>query len=159
MTNLNNPAFSYFRWYTNSPYSGANPGADWWQVMITDDLVNWHYVENNKSSDISWRKFAFRVLDYVNLTNTIQIKFIASDSLRPGQNLDGGSLVEAAVDDLYLYESQFISSIDYDNSMTPNLLRVTDVLGRDVDPNLINKIVTLIYIYDNGKVIKVNRRK
>ena len=67
--------------------------------------------------------------------------------------------MEAAVDDLYLYESQFISSIDYDNSMTPNLLRVTDVLGRDVDPNLINKIVTLIYIYDNGKVIKVNRRK
>ena len=72
--------------------------------MITDDGVNWVYVESNMSSDNSWRKFAFRVKDYVNLTNSFRIKFIASDSIRLGQYLDGGSLVEAAVDDVYLYE-------------------------------------------------------
>ena len=154
LTNYSNPAFSYYRWYTNSPASGANPAADWWQVLITDDLVNWHYVENNKSSDISWRKFAFRVQDYVNLTNTVQLKFIASDSIRPGQNLDGGSLVEAAIDDLYLYESQSVTGIDNINNLTPTLIKVTDLLGREVDPKLIVDGTTLLYIYDNGVVDK-----
>ena len=105
LTNYTNPAFTYWRWYTNSPAGGANPGADWWQVMITDDGINWEYVENTLSSDLSWRRNAFRVKDYVNLTSSVRLKFIASDSIRPGQNLDGGSLIEAAVDDLYLYES------------------------------------------------------
>ena len=49
--------------------------------------------------------YRLRVKDYVNLSSSVQLKFIASDSIRPGQNLDGGSLIEAAVDDLYLYES------------------------------------------------------
>ena len=62
------------------------------------------YVENTLSSDLSWRRNAFRVKDYVNLSSSVQLKFIASDSIRPGQYLDGGSLIEAAVDDLYLYE-------------------------------------------------------
>ena len=106
MTSYINPAISCYRWYTNSPASGANPNADWWQVLITDDGVNWKYVENNKSSEIDWRRYAFRVQDYVNLTSLVQLKFIASDSLRPGQNLDGGSLVEAAVDDLKVFETK-----------------------------------------------------
>lgn len=99
-----NPAFSYWRYYTNSPPSGANPGADWWQVYITDDGSDWVPVENTKVSDMSWRRVAFRVLDYVELTDKVQIKFIASDSIRAGQNLDGGSLIEAAMDDLELWE-------------------------------------------------------
>ena len=105
MTNYNNPAFSYWRWYTNSPPSGANPGADWWQVSITDDGVNWQVVENNITSDISWRRFVFRAKDYVSLTSSqVQLKFVASDSTHLGQYLDGGSLVEAAIDDLYLWD-------------------------------------------------------
>ena len=153
MTNLNNPAFSYFRWYTNSPYSGANPGADWWQVMITNDGVNWHYVEDNISSDISWRKFAFRVSDYVTPSNNVQIKFIASDSIRLGQNLDGGSLIEAAVDDLYLYEAKPNSTevVNLTNK-NRNIIKITDLIGRELDPTNLtyNKIV--IFIYDDGHV-------
>ncbi len=155
LTSYSNPAFSYYRWYTNSPYSGANPGADWWQVMITDDGQNWQFVENNISSDISWRQFAFRVKDYVNLTNFVQLKFIASDSLRPGQNLDGGSLVEAAVDDLILYESVEGSTNVYETLIfKPRLLKVTDLLGREVDLSNIIDNRTLLYIYDDGSVRK-----
>ena len=148
-----NPAFSYYRWYSNN--TGAEPNADWWQVLITDDLVNWHYVENNKSSDRDWRKFAFRVKDYVNLTNTVQLKFIASDSAYGA--LSGGSLVEAAVDDLYLYESQDAPNniTDY-NILRPKLIKITDLLGREVDLNKINKTTTLIYIYDDGSIKKKN---
>ncbi len=153
LSSYTNPAFSYYRWYTNSPYSGANPGADWWQVMITDDGVNWQYVENNMSSDISWRQFVFRVSDYVSLTADVQLKFIASDSIRIGQNLDGGSLVEAAVDDLFLYESQTSSTFINDISfIKPSLIKITDILGREVEPNKINDNKTLLYIYDDGNV-------
>jgi hypothetical protein len=157
LSSYENPAFSYYRWYTNSPYSGANPGADWWQVMITDDGVNWQYVENNMSSDISWRKFAFRVSDYVALTSNVQLKFIASDSIRLGQNLDGGSLIEAAVDDLVLYEGQETStSINNVLATKPKLIKVTDLLGKQVDPRNVIDNATLLYIYDNGSV---ERRK
>ena len=112
LTDYDNPTFTYYRWYTNSPPTGANPGADWWQVLITDDGVNWVYIENNMSSDNRWRKFAFRVKDYVNITSNFKMKFIASDSIRLGQNLDGGSLIEAAIDDLYLYEGVNSTSVE-----------------------------------------------
>ena len=155
LTSYTNPAFTYWRWYTNNPSSGANPGADWWQVLITDDGINWQYVENNMSSDISWRKFAFRVSDYVNLTNNVQLKFIASDSTHLGQYLDGGSLIEAAVDDLMLYEALGNStSINEGSALEPKLIKITDLLGREVDPkNVIDK-TSLIYIYDDGSVVK-----
>ena len=157
LTSYTNPAFTYWRWYTNNPSSGANPGADWWQVLITDDGINWQYVENTISADLSWRKNAFRVTDYVNLTSSVQLKFIASDSIRPGQYLDGGSLIEAAVDDLYLYESLSNGTgIDLlDNSiLKPKLIRVTDYLGREVDPERNKSIGNLIYYFDNGTVKK-----
>jgi hypothetical protein len=47
---------------------------------------------------------AFRVADVVELTPEFRMRFIASDSLRLGDYLDGGSLVEAAVDDIILYD-------------------------------------------------------
>jgi hypothetical protein len=99
------PAFTYNRWYINNPPGGANPNADWWQVQISaDGGATWVPVEDTRTSDRSWRRVAFRVQDHVSLTSTFRIKFMASDSLRPGQNLDGGSLVEAAVDDILLWD-------------------------------------------------------
>ena len=81
----------------------ANPNADWWQVYLSDD---------NGQTGCRWRTpapataagvaKAFRVQDYVSTGGVVQMKFHASDSLRPGQNLDGGSLVEAALDDAAL---------------------------------------------------------
>ena len=120
--------------------------------MISDDGVNWEYVENNISSDISWRKFAFRVSDYVSLTNNIQLKFIASDSIRSGQYLDGGSLIEAAVDDLVLYEEEATTSVSDLLSTKPKLIKVTDLLGKIVDPRNIIGNITLLYIYEDGSV-------
>ena len=156
LTSYTNPVFTYYRWYTNSPPSGANPGADWWQVLITDDGVNWQYVESNKTSDKSWRRFAFRVKDYVNLTNQVRVKFIASDSTRLGQYLDGGSLIEAAVDDFSLYEE--LNPSDVNDIAPPNtnrkLIKITYVLGRQVDLSTINEEKTLLYIYDDGSVEK-----
>jgi hypothetical protein len=104
LTGYSNPVFTYQRWYINNPPSGANPGADWWQVRISNDLVNWVDVENTLFSDPSWRRGVLRVSDYVQPSATVAMQFIASDSTRLGQYLDGGSLIEAAMDDLEILD-------------------------------------------------------
>jgi len=108
------------------------------------------------TSDKSWRRVAFRVNDYVNLTNQVRVKFIASDSTHLGQYLDGGSLIEAAVDDFSLYEEVATSSLNdlTTSDLNRKLLKITDVLGREVDIATIKEETTLLYIYDNGTVEK-----
>jgi len=153
MTDYVNPAFSYWRWFTNN--TGAEPNADWWQVSITDDGSNWVAVENNLTSDNSWRRFAFRAKDYISLnSNQVQLRFVASDSTNGA--LSGGSLVEAAVDDLYLWDAVGSTSItDYNNSEnSAKLIRITDVLGREIDLDQVIDKTTLFYIYEDGRVEK-----
>lgn len=105
LTPYDNPVMSYWRWYANAPATGANPASDWWQVEITNDGGNtWQYLENTSQQDISWRRKAFRIADVIEPTASFQMRFIASDSTTIGEYLDGGSLVEAAVDDIILYD-------------------------------------------------------
>ena len=153
MTDYNDPAFTYWRWYTNN--TGAEPNADWWQVKITEDGINWIKVENNLTSDISWRRFAFRAKDYVDLTSTsVQLKFVASDSAYGA--LSSGSLVEAAVDDLYLWDSNSSVSVeDFNHKLNAELLKITDILGREVADSEIYQHSVLLYIYSNGFVERI----
>ena len=104
LTGYDNPAITYYRWYTNSPPTGANPGADYWQVYISNDGTTWVPVEETKVSDNSWRRKAIIVKDYISLSSQVSLLFVASDSFRAGETLDGGSLIEAAVDDLFIWE-------------------------------------------------------
>lgn len=113
-----NPAISYYRWYTNS--KGVNPNADWWQVMITGDGTNWVYVENTPTSEHDWRRNVIRVQDFITPTSTVQLKFIASDSIRPTVSQNGGSLVEAAVDDVMLWDEININGVE--ESTLPELM-------------------------------------
>lgn len=109
LSSFQNPIISYYRWYTNSPPGGANPGADYWQVrMSNDNGATWTYVENTKTSDMQWRRNAFHVSDFMTPTAQMKLQFIASDSLRPTVNLNGGSLVEGALDDFIVYEDAII---------------------------------------------------
>lgn len=129
ITAYENPVITYWRWYTNSPATGANPGADWWQAYVSDNGGStWVPIEETKTSDASWRRFAFRVQDYVGITSEFSMKFNVSDSTRLGQNLDGGSLVEGALDDIMLWEN--ISSIGIDE--------VSQEVGLEVYPNPAN---------------------
>lgn len=112
------PAMSYWRWYTNNPPSGANPNADWWQVYASaDGGTNWVPVEDTKTGQRFWRRNVFRVADVLGEDAThIRLKFIASDSIRPGLELDGGSLVEAAIDDVELWDAQIPDGIEEGSS-------------------------------------------
>lgn len=105
LSSMVSPVLSYWRWYVNAPASGANPGADWWQVHISDDGgQNWVEVEETLTQDISWRRNAIALGQYIDLTDNVKLRFVASDSLRLNQELDGGSLIEAAVDDLIILD-------------------------------------------------------
>ena len=108
-----NPVFTYWKWYTNNPPGGANPSADWWQVYLSNDNGStWIPVEDTKTGERKWRRNAFRVQDYLSPSAQVKMRFVASDSIRPGQNLDGGSLIEAALDDIRLWENEDVSGID-----------------------------------------------
>jgi Zn-dependent metalloprotease len=110
MEGMTEPIVSYHRWYTNSPPGGANPGADFWQVRMSNNGgTTWTFVENTKTSDAQWRRNAFRVRDFMEPTANMRFQFIAADSIRPGQNLEGGSLVEAAVDDFFVWDLTSVS--------------------------------------------------
>ncbi len=97
------PVFAYWRWFSNDPPSSANPGNDPWEVYITNDGVNWTKIRNTFTSDASWRRDVIRISDYLPTTSTVSLRFVASDRFVPGAPSDGGSLVEAMVDDLALY--------------------------------------------------------
>jgi hypothetical protein len=130
-----NPIFTYYRWYINNPPTSANPGNDYWETQISNDGSTWVKVERTNVSDKSWRRFAFRVKDYVTLSSTVQIRFVAEDSVIASLNLSGGSLVEAAIDDLYLYEENNTMSVDEQSSLT----------GIQVYPNPANNLVNVSY--------------
>ncbi|MBI2968082.1 MAG: T9SS type A sorting domain-containing protein [Bacteroidetes bacterium] len=106
LTTYLDPVISYYRWFINDPPGGANPGNDRWVVRISGDGTNWVDVENTYAADNSWRWFVFRVQDFITPTASVKLRFYASDSLFPGQGLqyDGGSIVEAAVDDIQVWE-------------------------------------------------------
>jgi Zn-dependent metalloprotease len=82
---------TYYRWYSND--TGAEPGTDYWVVEVTDDNGStWVSLENTNASDRSWLRMQFNIDAYVDLTNRVRFRFIASDE-------DPGSLVEAGLDD------------------------------------------------------------
>lgn len=152
LSDMLDPVMSYWRWYVNAPASGANPGADWWQVAVSDDGGDtWVEVEETLTQDISWRRNAFRIQEYVGLTDAFRIRFVASDSLRLGQEYDGGSLIEAAVDDLVIHDLVVIGVAEHEGSgiiawpvpfserlhaagwQPGTLVGVLDPLGREVE--------------------------
>jgi len=82
---------SYWRWYSND--EGFNPDSDVFVVEINNGS-GWVNVETvgPTSPGEAWFKHEFDPASIVPLTDTMQVRFIASD-------LGPGSIVEAAVDD------------------------------------------------------------
>lgn len=84
---------SYARWYSNN--QGNNPNDDEMQISITTDGgQNWIDVEIVTENAGQWVVYSFTLADLgIVETENLQLRFIASD-------YNGGSLVEAGVDDL-----------------------------------------------------------
>jgi len=106
MEKYKEPAIEYWRCYSND--MGANPGNDVWQVFISNDFTNWIQVERTNVSDKNWSKVVIRVKDYLDSWEIVNLKFVAQDSFIFGADRDGQSLIEAAIDDLALYDTTII---------------------------------------------------
>ncbi|MBL8761895.1 MAG: hypothetical protein JNL50_11400 [Phycisphaerae bacterium] len=83
---------SYWRWYSNN--QGSNAGTDTMPVEISgDNGATWHALETVNENAGAWVFKSFVVNSVVAPSATMKIRFIAQDQ-------GGGSIVEAAVDDV-----------------------------------------------------------
>ena len=102
MSNEEHVMFSYWRWYTNN--LGDNPSTDIWQVQVSDDAGDsWVNLEYTNLSDNSWSKRVFFLEEYIALSEEVQFRFIAEDIFHDGEYGSGGSIVEAAIDDINVF--------------------------------------------------------
>lgn len=82
----------YWRWYSNN--SGASPNEDSMRVEISNDIGHtWTLLELVTENTGQWTEKRFRIADFVEPTDMVRVRFIASD-------FGSGSIVEAGVDDL-----------------------------------------------------------
>lgn len=56
VTELLDPVFTYYRWFSNDAPTASNKGNDPWRVYISNNGTDWVNVENTFTSDNSWRK-------------------------------------------------------------------------------------------------------
>lgn len=83
---------SFWVWFSND--TGGNPNEDTMPIDISSDGGStWTALDDIASTTNGWEQRSYRVADFVTPTDAVRLRFRASD-------LNGGSLVEAAVDDL-----------------------------------------------------------
>lgn len=102
LTAFSDPVITYMRWYSNE--MGTSPNLDNWEVYITNNGTTWRLVERTRRSDRSWRRHAVRVSDFVAPSATVRLRFVAQD-------LNPASIVEAAIDDIRIYEQSPATSV------------------------------------------------
>jgi len=143
LTALQDPVIQYYKWYSNN--LGASPNQDYWKVDISNDGGDtWTSVENTNQSTSGWEKFQFIVNGYVTPTDSVQLRFVASD-------VDPGSLVEALIDDFELLAVGGVTGIDDDN-ITSNLPETFEL--KQNYPNPFNPTTTIQYtLPKNSRVL------
>ena len=110
LSNMENPVIRYFKWYSND--RGATPGTDFWKVDISNNGgQTWINLENTRESTDGWEKFQFRVLDVLEPTGQIQLRFTASD-------LGQASLVEALIDDVEILSQAIVTGIEDEQTVS-----------------------------------------
>jgi len=99
LSDTQSATISYARWYSND--TGAAPNADVFEVFVSDDDgAEYVLVETvgpaGAGTSGGWIETGFVVADFVDLTSTIRVKFVAGD-------LGDGSVVEAGIDDVRIF--------------------------------------------------------
>ena len=123
---------TYWRWYTNN--LGANPNTDYWNVQASNDGYSWIDLELTNESNPNWEKHRFVLSNYMELSSTMQFRFIASDLFNDTDTGSGGSLIEAALDDFLLEAISFES--------------VSGDLNFDAEVNVLDVVLLVNFILD-----------
>ena len=102
LSGLHDPLLRYYRWFTNS--AGSNPGSDPWFVRVSSNGgATWVNLEYTTKSDASWSPRIYRLRDFITLSDSVALMFIAADN--PPE-----STVEAAVDDVEILDGDGIAA-------------------------------------------------
>ena len=95
LTALESPVLRYHRWYSNN--TGSDP-TDVFEVDVSSDGGDtWVNLESLVQTRRFWESVEFALAGYVQITNEMLLRFRAQD-------LGQGSVVEAGIDDLEIFE-------------------------------------------------------
>ena len=138
LSNESDVLLTYYRWYTNN--IGDNPSTDHWIVGVSNNSGDtWVELENITLSNTSWKRQRYILNDIIDLTSEMQLKFIAEDSFYDGDAGSGGSLVEAAIDDVMV------------ESISPSCNPSGD-LNDDAELNVVDIVLLINFILDPSLV-------
>jgi len=106
LTGMIYPIIEYYRWYSNDlGGANSNPRTDMFQVQVRDQNSNiWKSVDATFQADQSWRRRIFALFDYLPVSKYVYIRFIAADDVFSTLVSNGQGNIEAAVDDIMVYD-------------------------------------------------------
>jgi choice-of-anchor B domain-containing protein len=140
LENMDDALISYWKWYTND--GGDNPGNDHWYVDVSNDGGStWSVLENTPSSWREWQYKRILLSEITSLSNAMQFRFIAEDIQYDGDNGSGGSIVEAAIDDVLfqsIYYSGCINDGDVNGDGGMNVLDIVNTVNAILDETLMS---------------------
>jgi Zn-dependent metalloprotease len=114
LVNFTNPVITYYRTFSsdaNSP--SVNLWVDPWVTEISNDNGGtWKKVEFTKATDVSWRRFAFKILDYTALSSQMKMRFTASDSVIAFPPCNGQNISEAALDEFQVWDGPLLLNVN-----------------------------------------------
>ncbi|MSR62855.1 MAG: choice-of-anchor B family protein [Planctomycetes bacterium] len=98
-SHMADPYVSYWRWFSN--FQGSNPGTMTMTVHVSNDGgASWTLLETvgptGNDTVGGWIKHTARIADFVAPTNDMRLRFRTADTV--------GAVVEAAVDDLQIFD-------------------------------------------------------
>ncbi|MCA9001487.1 MAG: hypothetical protein KDB61_06160, partial [Planctomycetes bacterium] len=109
----------YWRWYVNNGNTAVD---DSMYVDVTVDGSTWLNVETlgpgHPEAGGGWNLHSFRVADFVTPNSTVQLRFVVGD-------LGSGSIVEAAIDDLRISETDCSGPGNMTIYCSPNAINST----------------------------------
>lgn len=104
------PTFAYWRWL----YATGQADDRLVVSISNDDGASWTPVDTTQGVQAEWREVVVRVADYVPISDQVRLRFQAADDAP-------GSIVEAAIDDLILYDGAIEPVAAPRSSATPRL--------------------------------------
>ena len=157
LSNMDDALLSYWKWYVND--GGDNPGNDRWYVDVSNDSgITWTVLENTSYSLREWQYKRILLSEYITLSNTMRLRFIAEDIEYNGDNGSGGSIVESAVDDILLqsiYYNNCIGNGDVNNDGGVNVLDIVNTVNAILDESLISETLFCAADINQDSVINI----
>ncbi|MFQ5799889.1 MAG: carboxypeptidase regulatory-like domain-containing protein, partial [Bacteroidota bacterium] len=118
-----NPAITYYRWFFSNPVTEV----DFLQVEVSNDGgITWVVLEKVTEKENEWKFKHFRIADYVTPTQTMHVRFVATDG-------DRATLVEAGIDDFAIIEA--LTGVASNDASLPKIYRLYQSYPNPFNPS------------------------